>query len=223
MGALFQPQYSGGGAFFGPQYYFSGDAIATVIGVSAAGRVGPVTAQATVTGIGIVVTDEMVCATVRDYIKSIAPTLRVIRTPVNRAAMPNGPYVSFTPGLRRPLATNVSVDTGIVRTVTRSEQMSFQIDCYGDGSADLAEKLNILYRDPYGVEMFAESGYGTVPLYAGEIQQAPFTDDSDQYEDRYTFEIELQVNSTVVIPLQSCNILNIDLVSVDATFPPIEE
>lgn len=178
------------------------------------------TATGTRTTIEVNVTEDMICRVVRSYIKSIATSLPVLRTPVNRAAMPKGPYVSFTPGLRRPLSTNRDSNDANSRTVSRSEQMSFQIDCYGAGAADLAETLNALYRDTYACELFANSGLEIVPLYAGDIQQAPFVNDADQYEDRYTFEIELQVNPSIVVPLQSCNILDINLVSVDATFPP---
>lgn len=198
----------------------SGDVVAYIQGIAAATSVGNMTATGTRTTIEVNVTEDMICRVVRSYIKSIATSLPVLRTPVNRAAMPKGPYVSFTPGLRRPLSTNRDSNDANSRTVSRSEQMSFQIDCYGAGAADLAETLNALYRDTYACELFANSGLEIVPLYAGDIQQAPFVNDADQYEDRYTFEIELQVNPSIVVPLQSCNILDINLVSVDATFPP---
>ena len=198
----------------------TGNATVIVGGVSAASAVGAVTGNGTSTVIAVAVTEDMVCRVVRNYIKSIAPTLRVLRTPVNRADMPKDAYVSFTPGLRRPLSTNISSDTANSRAVSRSEQMSFQIDCYGVGSANLAHTLNILYRDFYTVEQFASSGLEIVPLYAGDIQQAPFVNGEDQYEDRYTFEIELQYNPHATVPLQSCNILTVDHVPVEATFPP---
>lgn len=223
MDVLFEPQISGGGVVFEPTVYMAGDGVAFIVGVSAAATVGAVSAQGTVTGIGVVITEDMICKAVRAYVKSIAPTLKVLRTPVNRASMPNAPYVAFTPGLRRPLSTNVSNNDANSRTVRRPEQMSFQLDCYGAGSAELAETLNVLYRDQYACDVFAASGLEIVPLYAGDIQQAPFVNDADQYEERYTFEIELQVNSSIIVPLQSCNILDIDLVSVDANFPPTEE
>jgi hypothetical protein len=223
MDALFQPQFGAGGALFELQFYAQGDAVATIIGVSATASVATIIAAGALNAVSLLLPDTIVCKVVRDYIMSIVPTQRVIRTPVNRASMPKGPYVSFTPGLRRPLATNVSAPMIGGRIVTRSEQMSFQIDCYGEGAGDTAETLNVLYRDPYAAELFQESGYDVAPLYATDIQQAPFVSGEDQYEDRYTFEIELQINSRVTVPLQSCNILGIDLISVDANFPPTEE
>lgn len=201
----------------------TGSATATLQGVSAAVAVGTITASGTRTTIEVDVTEDMICRAVRAYIKSIASALPVVRTPVNRASMPKGAYVSFTPGLRRPLSTNRATHDDNSRTVSRPEQMSFQIDCYGVGSAELAETLNVLYRDVYACDLFDSLGFSGAPLYAGDVQQAPFVNGEDQYEDRYTFEIELQVNSRVIVPLQSCNILGIDLVSVDATFPPTEE
>jgi hypothetical protein len=201
----------------------TGSATANLQGVTATAAVGTVSATGTRTAIEVNVTEDMICRAVRAYIKSIAPTLSVQRTPVNRASMPNGAYVSFTPGLRRALSTNRAFNDANSRTVDRPEQMSFQIDCYGAGSAELAETLNVLYRDVYACDLFAGLGFDGAPLYAGDIQQAPYVNDADQYEDRYTFEIELQINSRVIVPLQSCNILGINLVSVDANFPPTEE
>jgi len=197
----------------------SGDATASLQGVSATAHVGTIVATGTSTTIAVDITEDMVCRVVRNYILSIVPNLPVKRTPVNRASMPKGPYVSFTPGLRRPLSTNVSHDDATSRTVGRPEQMSFQIDCYGLNSAQTAETINLLYRDQYACDVFESLGFNGAPLYAGDIQQAPYVTGEDQYEDRYTFEIELQLNPSVVIPLQSCNILNVDLINV----PPSEE
>jgi len=201
----------------------TGDVVANLQGVSVSSTVGTIAATGTRTSIEVDVTEDMICRAVRAYIKSISPTLPALRTPVNRASMPKGAYVSFTPGLRRPLSTNRETRDDNSRTVSRPEQMSFQIDCYGQGSSELAEMLNVLYRDAYACDLFDSFGFSGAPLYAGDIQQAPYVNGEDQYENRYTFEIELQINSRVTVPLQSCNILGIDLVSVDATFPPTEE
>jgi hypothetical protein len=197
----------------------TGDTTVTLGGVSATSGVATITATGTRTTIDVDITEDMVCRVVRSYILSIVPNLPVKRTPVNRASMPNGPYVSFTPGLRRPLSTNVSHDDATSRTVGRPEQMSFQIDCYGLGSAQTAETINLLYRDQYACDVFESLGFNGAPLYAGDIQQAPYVTGEDQYEDRYTFEIELQLNPSVAVPIQSCNILNVDLINV----PPSEE
>lgn len=199
----------------------SGNAVAYLVGAAIAAVAGTVTATGTRTTIEVNVTEDMICKAVRDYIKSVAvPTMAVRRTPINRASMPKDAYVAFTPGARRPLSTNISsIDTN-ARYVKRSEQMTFQIDCYGVGSSDLSETLNVLFRDPFAVDKFAAEGFEIAPLYAGDVMQAPFVNDADQYEDRYTFTVELQINSQVTVPQDSCNILGIDLISVDANFPP---
>lgn len=200
-----------------------GSGTAVVAGASAIAAAGQVAANGTRAGITVDVTEDMICEVVRGYIKSIAGELRVIRTPVNKASMPDGPFVTFTPGVRRPLSTNVSQYDGMnARSVNRPEQMTFQIDCYGEGSSDLAETLNTLFRDQYAVGLFAQSPFGIAPLYANDIMQAPFVNDADQYEERYLFEIVLQVNSVIALPQQYCKMLSIDLISVDAFFPPEE-
>lgn len=196
----------------------SPDATAYLQGVGAAATAGTVSAYGARAGIAVNVTEDMICTEVRDYILSIAPAgMRVLRTPVNKASMPKGAYVSFTPGLRRDVSTNRDNYSDNGRFVGRSEMMAFQVNCYGKGSSDLAETLNVLFRDQYAIEQFTGD---IVPLYASAIQQAPFVNDADQYEDCYIFEIELQINSQIVVPQASCNILEIEVISVDATFPP---
>lgn len=223
QGVLFRQQLCGAGALFRQQFYAQADGVATVAGVGASARVASISAHGVIGSLSLLVTNAMVHKVVRDYIKSIVPTQRVLRTPVNRATMPNAPYVTFAPGARRPLATNVSFDVSGGRIVKREEQMTFQIDCYGEGSSDVAETLNVLYRDPYACELFEESGVDVAPLFAGDVMQAPFTNDANQYEERYTFTIDLQINSRVAVLQDSCNILDINPVSVDANFPPTEE
>ena len=99
--------------------------------------------------------------------------------------------------------------------------MGFQIDCYGEGARDLADTINILFRDQYAIDQLAQSGLDIAPLYAGDVMQMPFVDDADQYEERYSLEIFLQINSVVITPQQSCNMLGINILSVDATYPPV--
>lgn len=185
-----------------------------------AGQAAGVSAGAAAT---INITESAVCTAVRGYVKSIVPNMPVRRTPVNKASMPNGPYVAFTPGIVRPLSTNLSGTLGAYqRTVTQNEQMSVLISCYGAGSADLSKILNTLFRDTYATEYFAGTGFDITPLYAGEVMQAPFVNDANQYEDQYTFEIELQVKPVIVVPLQSCNMLTVGTQSVDAYYSPTE-
>lgn len=198
-----------------------GNVSAYLTGLVAATTVGMIAATGTRTKITVDITEDMLCKVVRDYIMSIAKGMRVVRTPVNKASMPDGAYVAFTPGTRSPLSTNVGNYMSDSRSVMRAEQMRFQIDCYGEGARDLAEILNTLFRDQYACDQFSASGLNIAPLYAGDIMQMPFVNDADQYEERYTFEIFLQVNSIIITAQQSCNMLGINILSVDANFPPV--
>lgn len=197
----------------------NGNASVSILGAGAAALVGQVSAAFIPSSIGINITEDMLCKAVRSYILSIRPTQRVIRTPVKLASMPDGPYVSFTPGRRMPLSTNVASYLSGSRSVERAEQMGFQIDCYGEGARDLADTINLLFRDQYAVDQFAQSSVDIAPLYAGDVMQMPFVDDSDQYEERYSFEIFLQINSVVITSQQSCNMLGINILPVETTYP----
>ena len=136
---------------------------------------------------------------------------RVIRTPVNRAAMPVGAFIAITPGATIPLATTVSVNDAGVRTVTRSSQFNCQIDCYGPDAGDTAELLTILFREQYGIERFASYGIDVTPLYCGDIQQMPIVTGEEQYLERWMFEMSVQFNPSVPIAAQSANMLAVTL------------
>ena len=41
-----------------------------------------------------------------------------------------------------------------------------------------------------------------------------------QYEERWTFDVALQINPTITMPQQSANALQVGLLNVDRTYPP---
>lgn len=100
-------------------------------------------------------------------------------------------------------------------------QVDVQLDVYGPASADNAQIISTLLRDPYGVAKFAESGFDVSPLYAIDPRQAPFVDEQNQYENRWIVEAALQANQVVLgVPQQFADSVAVGLVSVDATYPP---
>lgn len=141
----------------------------------------------------------------------------VLRTPINRAAMPKGAFIAMSPGRVTALATNTVKGT---RSVKRSSQFECQLDCYGDKSGDTATMISMLFRDQYAIEVFEQQPFEIVPLYAEDAQQMPVVTGEEQYLERWTFEIVLQFNPVVSMPAQSANMLELSLRNVDRTFPP---
>lgn len=161
------------------------------------------------------ITRDVLLKVLRSYILSIAPDQRVLRTPINRASPPVGPFISMTPGAVKALATNTH---DMLRT-KRSSQFDCQIDCYGLGSGDIATQLSMLFRDNYAAQHFAQFGLEIYPLYAGDEKQLPIVNGEEQYEERWTFDVAMQFNPVVSTVQQSANILAVELINIDANFP----
>jgi hypothetical protein len=95
-----------------------------------------------------------------------------------------------------------------------------QLDVYGPGSADLATIISTAFRDEYGVDLFAASGFDVAPLYADDPRQIGFIDGEVQWEERWIIEAHIQANVSVVVPQQFAAVLSLDLVNVDVEYPP---
>lgn len=144
----------------------------------------------------------------------------VIRSQTNRVPMPVGPFVVMTQTAGAAMETNTDTWTATEKTVLRPEQFTVQIDCYGAGSGDSARMIAALMRDSYACELMAAVNPNIQPLYAGDAKQMPLIDGEQQYEERWTFEVQLQINPTFTVAQQSANALTVDLLNVDRTYPP---
>jgi hypothetical protein len=165
------------------------------------------------------ITEMQVFTVLRAFILSIV-NCEVVRTPVNRVAMPLGDFIALTPLSNIPLSTNVTTYAAASKNVKRASQFTIQIDCYGPGAGDRATAISTLLRDAYAVEQFALSGVDVVPLYAGDAHQLPLVDGEQQYSERWTFEAVLQFNPVMTTPQDSALALTIAVKDVDRTYPP---
>lgn len=96
----------------------------------------------------------------------------------------------------------------------------YQLDVHGPNSSDNAQIVSTLFRDQYGVDAFASSGFDVTPLYADDPKQIPFINAESQYETRWVVEAHMQANQAVLLPLQFADQVAVTPVSVDATFHP---
>lgn len=106
--------------------------------------------------------------------------------------------------------------------VVQNTKVVIQCDVHGPNSADNAQIISTLLRDGYGVQSFADQSpnYGVTPLFTEDPRQMPFVNAEQAYEDRYVVEIALQVNPIISVPQQFADAATVEVISVDATFPP---
>lgn len=156
---------------------------------------------------------------VRAFLLSLFPSgVEVVQGIQNGVPMPLGPFICMTAKEQKRLATNHSIyDVDLSRSVKMPTEYSIQLDCYGPNSSDMATTIKALWRDPYGCDALASVG---APLYASEPIQMPLVNGEQQYEARWMTIALLQFNPVITVPQESAIALAVDLVSVDAEFPP---
>lgn len=143
----------------------------------------------------------------------------VIRLPANRAAMPKD-FIGLTPLGSSPLETNSDTYNDISKTIKRATRVDVQVDCYGAMALDRANAITSLFRDDYGCQSLKASGFDMQPLYAEDAHQMPLVTGEDQYVERWTFELAIQVNYVFTVTQDSAVALVVGLKNVDRTFPP---
>lgn len=107
-----------------------------------------------------------------------------------------------------------------VETLLQETEVVFQLDVHGPASADNVQIISTMFRDAYAVAQFATSGFDVTPLYADDPRQMAFVNENQQYENRWTVDCHLQCNQTISVPQQYFDVATVELVSVDASYPP---
>jgi len=88
-------------------------------------------------------------------------------------------------------------------------------------SADNAQAVRQMLRDPYAVSFIQGVNPAITPLFGADARQSPFTDAEDQFESRWTVDAVLQANVTLTnIPQQFVVNFALGLVDVDVVYPP---
>jgi hypothetical protein len=87
-------------------------------------------------------------------------------------------------------------------------------------SADMAQVVAQMIRDPYGVAYINGQNAAVTPLYAGQPRQVPYMNAEDMFEFRWIVECILQANVTITgLPQAFVTSAALTLVDVDAVFP----
>lgn len=100
-------------------------------------------------------------------------------------------------------------------------QWTVQCDVHGTNGADNARIIEGLFRSEYGTQAFALSGFEIQPLYCDPVRQMPFINGEQQFEDRWTLDLVMQVNPKIETPQAFAAALEVGLIDVDVEYPPI--
>jgi hypothetical protein len=99
------------------------------------------------------------------------------------------------------------------RLATESVQMAIQVDVYGPNSGNFAQMVSAMFRDGYAVDQFAAISPAISPLYADDPRQLAFSDGEQQYENRWSIDVELQIDQTITVPQQFADTLKVSVVN----------
>ncbi|HGG2697282.1 TPA: hypothetical protein ACJFU0_004967, partial [Escherichia coli] len=85
--------------------------------------------------------------------------------------------------------------------ITRTTKWRCQLDFYGPHAADNAQVLATLFRSEFSVRLFRQGGGLISPLYCSEPFNTTFPNGQQQYEPRWTLDIQMQINPVVTTSL----------------------
>lgn len=108
------------------------------------------------------------------------------------------------------------------KAMSQSAEVVVQLDFHSadNRSSALAQTVATVMRDPVGAQMFEDLGLGVAPLYADDPRYVPFVNAEQQYEWRWVLEAHLQVHQVTLAPLQYADAIAVELLDVDAVYPP---
>lgn len=139
------------------------------------------------------------------YLRSIMPNdVPVILAQENDVETPRPPFVIINPGRTLRIATNTrdySTDRQVA--LEQATQLDMQIDLYGEGGAERVGIITTLWRDEHACSWFRQNFPDLSPLYAEQRQQVQFINEAQDYEERWTADLTMQVNQRTIIPLET--------------------
>lgn len=162
----------------------------------------------------------------RSFLLSILPSgVEVIIAQENRVPEPTADnFVLLTLLDRSRLGTNTTAwdqsmggDPTVI-TDAEAVSISMQLDFHGADSTDNAQVFAVLFRSAYAVDYMAATGVS--PDYCTDGHQMPFINGEDAWEDRWVLNAVMDCVIAINAPQQFANTLTVDVVSVDAAYPP---
>lgn len=100
-------------------------------------------------------------------------------------------------------------------------QLDFHSEKYASSAS--AQAFSAAFRDQYGVDFFralTAPMNRITPLYADDPQMRPFVNAETNFEWRLVLEARMQVNQTIAVPQEFYDAVTVQLIDVDASYPP---
>lgn len=94
--------------------------------------------------------------------------------------------------------------------VLQETEVTVQADVHGPNSADNSARIQTLFRDQFGVDSFSASGVDLTPLYTSDPRQIAFDNAEQQIEERWSIDLCMQANVTVITTMQFADQLKAD-------------
>lgn len=115
-------------------------------------------------------------------------------------------------------ATFAAGQLAVVEMVETAIQLAFH--SADNTSADMAQAVRQMLRDPYAVAFIQAINPAITPLYGSDARQAPYISGEDQFEWRWVVDAVLQANVTLTgLGQDFVTTLNLTLVPVDVVYP----
>jgi hypothetical protein len=159
----------------------------------------------------------------------LAPGDQVFKGFQNTTATRTGNYVVLSPGVKQRqdqgrrsyVPDTLDPSTGVVN-IARHTTYSYQVDCYGQLGADVADIISIAWRSLWGCDQL--TGAAITPLYADEPQQLNVVNSENIYEQRFMLRLFAQVNQVVTLPQDFFNAVELHVeppVDMWPDLPPV--
>lgn len=139
------------------------------------------------------------------------PLAAVIPAYDNFVAPPLDPFIVLSRVSRTPNSTPWLTynDTGVQTTENEITNLSidykYQIDCYGSAAADLVMIMHVLLRSDATSEWFSNygltNGLTVDTFYADDPTHTAITNEENQYEERWTLRVRLNVVVQIATPV----------------------
>lgn len=155
---------------------------------------------------------------------------RIFRGYQSRMVLPkSGDYCIYTPILRNRRGTNVynfdaagmPDDENGVDTISALVLIDVQCDFYGSSAMLDAQAVEMASRSYLGTDFFR--GQDVHVVSSEPPRNLTGVDQSNQYEERWSVTITVEVNSTIENSLPWFEDASVNIVNVDVAFPPVEK
>lgn len=98
-------------------------------------------------------------------------------------------------------------------------ELTIQVDIHGPASSDNATRVSTQWRNQIGVNACQAQGAILAPLYNSSPRQIPFINDQDQYEQRWSLDLCMQVNPVLTVPQQFASNVSVTAQPVQSLAP----